>query len=82
MLVLFFLNIYCIDVILYAVNSKRIGTFYLIFGFLCGILGTVLSVFIRVELNWSVLSFLAGNFQIFNVLITGHAVLMVFFLVA
>jgi cytochrome c oxidase subunit I len=44
-------------------------------------LGTVMSVLIRMELALPGSQILSGNWQLYNVLITGHAILMIFFMV-
>ena len=44
-------------------------------------LGTAFSVIIRMELASPGDVFLAGDYQLYNVLITAHAFLMIFFLV-
>lgn len=62
-------------------NHKDIGTMYLIFAAFSGVLGTVLSVFIRLELIDIGDQFFLGNYQLYNVVITAHAFLMIFFLV-
>lgn len=43
--------------------------------------GTAMSLIIRMELAAPGQQYLAGNNQLFNVLVVGHAVLMIFFLV-
>jgi len=53
----------------------------LIFGAFSAILGTGLSVLIRLELAHPGNPFLQGNHQLYNVIITGHAVIMIFFFV-
>lgn len=61
-------------------NAKDIGTLYLIFALFSGLLGTAFSVLIRLELSGPGVQYIADN-QLYNSIITAHAILMIFFLV-
>jgi cytochrome c oxidase subunit 1 len=61
-------------------NAKDIGTLYLIFAIFSGLLGTAFSVLIRLELSGPGVQYIGDN-QLYNSIITAHAILMIFFMV-
>jgi len=60
-------------------NHKDIGSLYFLLGFWSGIVGTSLSIIIRLELIKP--GFFLNNGQLYNSIITAHALLMIFFIV-
>jgi cytochrome c oxidase subunit 1 len=65
----------------YSTNHKDIGTMYLIFAIVAGIIGTLFSVLMRIELMHPGDGILGGNYHLYNVLVTGHGLIMIFFMV-
>ncbi|HXT07420.1 MAG TPA: cytochrome c oxidase subunit I [Roseiarcus sp.] len=79
---------------MYSTNHKDIGTLYLIFAFVAGVVGSAMSGAIRLELMFPhiqifpiISGILAGDSSIdaakdmYNVFITAHGLIMIFFLV-
>ena len=71
---------------LFSTNHKDIGTLYLYFACFAGILGAIFSIVIRMELqdpDEQIFKHLTNGdpHQLYNVFVTAHAFLMVFFLI-
>ncbi|HYG91048.1 MAG TPA: cbb3-type cytochrome c oxidase subunit I, partial [Azospirillum sp.] len=65
---------------LYSTNHKDIGTLYLVFSVMAGLIGGLFSVIMRAELQHPGMG-IVGDGQMWNVLITAHGLIMVFFVV-
>lgn len=60
-------------------NHKDIGSLYFVFSLWAGLVGTGLSVLIRLELSAPVS--LLKDFQLYNLIVTRHGLIIIFFLV-
>src|ERR1041384_294673 len=65
---------------MFSTNAKDIGTLYLIFALFSGLIGTAFTVLFRSELSGPGVQYIADN-QLYNSIITAHAILMIFFMV-
>src|SRR6266487_2253628 len=65
---------------LYSTNHKDIGTMYLVFALVGGVVGAVLSIGIRLELMYPGLQ-IFHDVHTFNVFTTAHGLIMIFFMV-
>jgi cytochrome c oxidase subunit 1 len=64
----------------YSTNHKDIGTMYLVFAMLAGVIGLSMSIAIRLELQNPGLQFFPSPHE-YNVFATGHGLIMIFFMV-
>jgi len=62
-----------------SVNHKDIGTLYLLFGIYAGLVGGGMSVLIRLQLSGPGNNFLVDH--LYNVIITGHGLVIIFWFI-
>jgi cytochrome c oxidase subunit 1 len=65
----------------YSTNHKDIGTMYLIYAIIAGVVGALLSVAMRMELAAPGMQIFGDNYQLFNNFVTAHGLIMVFFMI-
>ena len=65
----------------YSTNHKDIGTMYIIFAIIAGVIGGVMSMLMRTELAAPGDGILGGDYQMYNVLTTAHGLIMIFFMI-
>lgn len=66
---------------LFSTNHKDIGTMYIILAITSGMIGGIFSMIMRAELARPGGLILGGDYQFYNVIITAHAFIMVFFMI-
>ncbi len=64
----------------YSTNHKDIGTMYLIFAVVAGLIGGAMSIYMRMELEQPGVQFMEDGHE-WNVIVTAHALIMIFFMV-
>jgi len=64
----------------YSTNHKDIGTMYLVFAIIAGIIGGAMSIAIRAELMYPGIQ-IFHNTHTYNVFVTSHGLIMIFFMV-
>jgi cytochrome c oxidase subunit I len=64
----------------YSTNHKDIGTMYLVFAIVAGVIGGLLSIGMRLELQQPGIQ-IFSNPHTFNVFVTAHGLIMVFFMI-
>ena len=65
----------------YSTNHKQIGIIYLFLGVFSSFVALMMSMVIRIELSTPGGQILSNNYQLYNVLVTAHGLIMLFFVV-
>lgn len=66
---------------IYSTNHKEIGILYLFYGVFSGLIASSMSILMRIELGQPGNQIFLGNHQLYNVMITAHGLLMLFFVI-
>jgi hypothetical protein len=66
---------------IWTTNHKRIAMLYFIFGIMAGFLAVLMSLLIRMQLAFPGNDFIGGDYHYYNVLVTMHGLLMLFFVI-
>jgi cytochrome c oxidase subunit 1 len=66
---------------LFTTDHKKIGRLYIIFGFFSAVIGSIFSLIIRLQLTYPGSALLGENYQLYNVVVTMHAIMMIFMFV-
>src|SRR6202165_1210008 len=64
----------------YSTNHKDIGTMYLVFAIIAGVIGAAMSIMIRIELMYPRVQIFHWT-HTYNVFVTSHGLIMIFFMV-
>src|SRR3954465_960294 len=64
----------------YSTNHKDIGTMYLVFAIVAGVIGAAMSIMIRIELMYPGVQIFHET-HTYNVFVTSHGLIMIFFMV-
>src|ERR1700709_1480455 len=64
----------------YSTNHKDIGTMYLVFAVIAGVIGAAMSIMIRIELMYPGIQIFHET-HTYNVFVTSHGLIMIFFMV-